>query len=285
MNKLAYYTGYMEKLAKTLTPSSRTHIKQKNFGIPSKAEGKEEKKKSGNYPIHDRAHARSALSYGSRYLSSEKFKALKARIHAKYPTMGKEAGWKQHLGSLSSKSLKKLKKAGLIQSDYHILKGMAKGTKNIVKKTGYTDVSKTGKRPWWNILANGGAGTDSAPDVRQIFTETDNLFNILGGKRKAILKAIAKRHEAYEAAAFPKAYIRGYTHGPHFSKGVLTKELKDVNNLPYPGVRRRMKTIRFLIDNPINYLASLGTTKPLFSGTKKSRKLLLNKELKEFPIK
>lgn len=89
MNKLAFYEGYMEKEADTLTMNARAHIKKKNFGIPSKAEGKSEKHESGNYPIEDRAHARSALSYGSRYLSPEKYKALKARIHAKYPDMGK----------------------------------------------------------------------------------------------------------------------------------------------------------------------------------------------------
>ena len=106
----------LEKEAKTLTASGRTHIKQKNFGIPSKAENKEEKKKSGNYPIHDKAHARAALSYGSRYLSSEEYSALKKRIHAKYPDMGKKQEKEASLSSFLNKeagglSLKRKMKA------------------------------------------------------------------------------------------------------------------------------------------------------------------------------
>lgn len=79
----------MEKHAKKLTPKGRSRISTKNFGIPEKAEDAASKKKSGNYPIHDRAHARSALSYGSRHLSPSGYSALRARVHAKYPGMGK----------------------------------------------------------------------------------------------------------------------------------------------------------------------------------------------------
>ena len=84
------YELYLSKHAE-LTAKGRAHIKQKNFGIPSKAEGKKEKKQEGNYPIHDRAHARSALSYGSRYLSPSAYAALKKRVYAKYPGMKKSA--------------------------------------------------------------------------------------------------------------------------------------------------------------------------------------------------
>lgn len=89
MNKISFLLGYMYKEAKTLSASDRTHISKKNFGIPSKAKTSEQKKESGNYPIHDKAHARSALSYGSRYLSPEDYAALKKRVYAKYPDMEK----------------------------------------------------------------------------------------------------------------------------------------------------------------------------------------------------
>lgn len=78
------------KLAKDLTAAARARIATKNFGIPSKADSKREKKQTGNYPIHDREHARAALAYGKRYLSSAQYAKLKARIKKKYPTMIKD---------------------------------------------------------------------------------------------------------------------------------------------------------------------------------------------------
>lgn len=89
----------MEKKAENLTTNARAHIKTKNFGIPSKAENAGEKHESGNYPIEDIKHARAALSYGSRYLSPEKYAALKSRIHGKYPELAKEAK-DSHMGLL-----------------------------------------------------------------------------------------------------------------------------------------------------------------------------------------
>lgn len=59
------------------TASSRAS----NFGFPSKAPG------SGSYPIHDVVHARSALSYGSRFLSPTAYASLKRKIKKKYPAM------------------------------------------------------------------------------------------------------------------------------------------------------------------------------------------------------
>lgn len=83
----------MYKLSKVLDSKSRAHIAKKNFGIPSKAGNASEKKKTGNYPIHDKAHARAALAYGSRNLSSSEYAALRKRVHAKYPDMAKKAAF------------------------------------------------------------------------------------------------------------------------------------------------------------------------------------------------
>lgn len=77
--------------AAALKPSARAHIKTSNFGLPSKARTKEQKEKSGNYPIHDAKHARLALAYGAKYLPKGEYAALKSRVAAKYPGMGKQA--------------------------------------------------------------------------------------------------------------------------------------------------------------------------------------------------
>ena len=77
----------LDKESSELKASDRAHIKKKNFGIPSRADNSEEKKKSGNYPIHDKKHARAALAYGKRFLGPEQYAKLKARIYAKYPGM------------------------------------------------------------------------------------------------------------------------------------------------------------------------------------------------------
>lgn len=45
-----------------LTAKGRSSISTSQFGIPSKAKTAGAKKKSGNFPIPDQAHARSALS-------------------------------------------------------------------------------------------------------------------------------------------------------------------------------------------------------------------------------
>ena len=71
--------------------ADRARIKTSNFGIPERARTADQKKKSGNYPIHDRGHARMALSLGKKHLSPAKYAALKRRIHAKYPDLAKSA--------------------------------------------------------------------------------------------------------------------------------------------------------------------------------------------------
>jgi len=45
-----------------LDAKDREEIPSKEFGLPEKARTKEQKKESGNYPMPDKAHARSAKS-------------------------------------------------------------------------------------------------------------------------------------------------------------------------------------------------------------------------------
>ena len=57
--------------------------KQRNKLPPSKFVFRKERK----YPIPDIAHARSALSYGKRYLSAGKYRYLKGVVFKKFPSL------------------------------------------------------------------------------------------------------------------------------------------------------------------------------------------------------
>lgn len=45
-----------------LSDTKRENLPAKDFGLPEKARSKSQKKKSGNYPMPDEAHARNAKS-------------------------------------------------------------------------------------------------------------------------------------------------------------------------------------------------------------------------------
>jgi hypothetical protein len=77
-----------QKVAAVLTAASRAKISKKNFAIPQKAENAGEKKKSGNYPIPDKKHARAALSLVSQHGTPEEKAQVRAKVHAKFPELG-----------------------------------------------------------------------------------------------------------------------------------------------------------------------------------------------------
>lgn len=81
----------LNKEAKELTTTGRKHIKTKNFALPAKARSPKSKARSGNYPIPDRAHARNALARVSRFGTPEEKARVRAKVHAKYPTLGKKS--------------------------------------------------------------------------------------------------------------------------------------------------------------------------------------------------
>ena len=62
-----------------LTAEARKHIAPKNFALPGR-----------RYPIEDASHARNALARVSQYGSSEEKAKVRAKVHAKYPNIGKD---------------------------------------------------------------------------------------------------------------------------------------------------------------------------------------------------
>jgi uncharacterized protein DUF6582 len=60
-----------------LTSKKRKRLKKSSFAIPGKKK----------YPIHDKAHARNALSRVAQHGSSAQKKAVRAKVCKKYPGM------------------------------------------------------------------------------------------------------------------------------------------------------------------------------------------------------
>lgn len=64
-----------------LTSKSRKRIANKNFALPGR-----------RYPIEDKSHARNALARVSQFGSPAEKAKVRAKVHAKYPGMGKATG-------------------------------------------------------------------------------------------------------------------------------------------------------------------------------------------------
>lgn len=62
-----------------LTAKARKQIAPKNFALPG-----------GRYPIEDASHARNALARVSQHGSSSEKAEVRAKVHAKYPGIGKK---------------------------------------------------------------------------------------------------------------------------------------------------------------------------------------------------
>jgi hypothetical protein len=60
-----------------LTARGRKRIKAKNFAGAGRS-----------YPIHDRSHAKAALSMVARHGSPAQKKRVRAAVHRKYPSLG-----------------------------------------------------------------------------------------------------------------------------------------------------------------------------------------------------
>jgi hypothetical protein len=67
-----------------LTMSARKKMPPKSFALPGKKPG------SGSYPIPDASHARNALARVSGNGSSEEKKEVAAKVHSKFPGIGKK---------------------------------------------------------------------------------------------------------------------------------------------------------------------------------------------------
>ena len=72
-----------------LSTKAREKLKQKQFALPSRADDKEEKGESGNYPIPDLSHARSALALVAIHGSPSEQAKVRAAVYKKYPQLDK----------------------------------------------------------------------------------------------------------------------------------------------------------------------------------------------------
>ena len=68
-----------------LTYKQRKKMPKSEFALPSKRKGGK-----GGYPIGDKNHARNALSRVSAYGSPSEKKEVRAKVHKKFPTIGKQ---------------------------------------------------------------------------------------------------------------------------------------------------------------------------------------------------
>jgi hypothetical protein len=72
-----------------LKMAQRKKLKSSQFALPGKGEGPSGKG-AGSYPIPDKAHARNALARVSQHGSSAEKAKVRAKVHAKYPGIGKD---------------------------------------------------------------------------------------------------------------------------------------------------------------------------------------------------
>jgi hypothetical protein len=75
--------GYAKGSSGVLSSRQRKALPKSSFAIPSKAPG------SGSYPINNPSHARNALARVSQFGSPSEKAAVRAKVHAKYPGIGK----------------------------------------------------------------------------------------------------------------------------------------------------------------------------------------------------
>lgn len=78
-----------------LTAKKRAGLPKGDFAIPSKAKTAGAKKESGNYPIQDKAHARSALSRVAQHGTPAEKKQVRSAVARKYPDIGENSGKKK----------------------------------------------------------------------------------------------------------------------------------------------------------------------------------------------
>ena len=71
-----------------LTARQRQSLPSSDFALPGRGSGPKGAG-SGSYPIPDRSHAQNALARVSQHGTSAEKRAVRAKVHAKYPDMGK----------------------------------------------------------------------------------------------------------------------------------------------------------------------------------------------------
>ena len=91
------------KSMKKLSAAARKRLPRSDFALPGKGEGKEGKG-AGSYPIPDKSHARNALARVSQHGSTEEKAKVRAKVHAKFPDIGKDDGGKKRKSMYSHAS-------------------------------------------------------------------------------------------------------------------------------------------------------------------------------------
>lgn len=76
-----------------LSNKKRQSLPKSSFALPGKGEGPSGKG-SGSYPIPDASHARAALSRAAQHASPAEQAAIKRKVAAKFPNIGKKGGSK-----------------------------------------------------------------------------------------------------------------------------------------------------------------------------------------------
>jgi hypothetical protein len=69
--------------------AQRKKLPSKSFALPGKGEGAHGKG-AGSYPIPDKSHGRNALSRVSAHGTPEEKRIVRAKVHAKFPDIGKK---------------------------------------------------------------------------------------------------------------------------------------------------------------------------------------------------
>jgi hypothetical protein len=71
-----------------LTTEKRSKLPSQDFALPGKGKGPQGKG-SGSYPINDEVHGRNALSRVSQFGTPAEKAEVRAKVHAKFPDIGK----------------------------------------------------------------------------------------------------------------------------------------------------------------------------------------------------
>ena len=72
-----------------LTAAQRKNLPKSDFAVPAKATTAAGKAASGSYPIPDKAHAQNALARVAQHGTPAEKAAVRKKVAAKYPGMGK----------------------------------------------------------------------------------------------------------------------------------------------------------------------------------------------------
>jgi hypothetical protein len=75
-----------------LSASQRKALPKSDYALPAKAKTAAGKAASGSYPIPDRAHAANALARVAQHGTPAEKAAVRRKVAAKYPDMGKGKG-------------------------------------------------------------------------------------------------------------------------------------------------------------------------------------------------